>query len=1114
MQLAASSSHSLYSAERASSTSTTTARKKLSGLKNEISQVQNRISYLQNYISKNQAETSTPSRYSFPQLLRQIQYLGSGHDPRTTPLPEEKELAGQRNYLASLAEKAGPLLAADELRKTCTELTKKVARRASLEQEKNPANKQAIDKLRSKIQSLREDRELHIQGMALKTGQEVANAKAPLASALQALNLGAPVARAAMDMADWLVNPDMGASGFGVEAGVIRSPYPGASVWSQPVNSTKPANQTHAEPQQLSLFQSQEVPLGKQADTQLRSHADHLIKDIIANMPNRGYLPPDGDHGLVLALAVQTPGWPVNTALAILDSENNHLATYTKGGNLEGVTHTIQLTRRSNGEYVTRADRSAGASNQEQLLNLIMAEQPAGSQLGLGGNFRGSRTPAGRIVHLREQIANVAKEESTQLFDAQMHANCSQADPGLSNAVKNPFMAFWKNPTASEVVRKLHNETPNLTQARLDAFLQASPLSQDEQRTYLNSGSLPAAFVQARTQLEKTVRHELALDAVYHTRTYNSDADRLMRKAARQELSQLGRNLTILEPGQRIDLDAVTEKDVILRHYGSGHYKAYSRTNDQYIAVKQNTDSVFSAIASVLQPHEHRALGMQADTDVASMRATFGRVAEQQLKATTPATTPATTTTANVIDYGEGLENLSPFKVLNNQDGTHDHWKGIGRVNTEGGSSCTGTLLDTSSPASTSDSPAYVLTAGHCISHTNGEVMLNEQTKGTVKFNYFADTKDERQTYNVSTISYSTLKSHDIALVKLETPLSTLIQNGIQPIRLASTIPAKGTDVINVGAPSASWPPSMQLAACTLEKGGPIIEQPWVWGNMVRNQCTGVAGGSSGSPMLTRSSNEIFAILSTSTVGEPPASDVDPVGYPSLEAESSYGNTVTFLNGCFVDGTFNANAPGCELAPVFSINLPQFPSPKQHAKPTLNEQGERVYPTWDLSFGTDTPFYRYKTTADVRACQDPTGYSQAFTSEHAYINATINQAGMNMLCIVGMLNTAPVDAGTARNALTLATELHKASPAPDPELRINKQRGGQTVSWLFTNPQISDYQYKFGAPETTDCNDPAGYSPVFRTTRHFPGRMLPVEICTIAEDITGQHSKPREDVLK
>ena len=57
-------------------------------------------------------------------------------------------------------------------------------------------------------------------------------------------------------------------------------------------------------------------------------------------------------------------------------------------------------------------------------------------------------------------------------------------------------------------------------------------------------------------------------------------------------------------------------------------------------------------------------------------------------------------------DGGEGLMALAPSIALLNADGSHDHWNGVGRINSRSGSNCTATLIDSRSVDSPPDAPA------------------------------------------------------------------------------------------------------------------------------------------------------------------------------------------------------------------------------------------------------------------------------------------------------------------------------------------------------------------------------------------------------------------------
>lgn len=140
----------------------------------------------------------------------------------------------------------------------------------------------------------------------------------------------------------------------------------------------------------------------------------------------------------------------------------------------------------------------------------------------------------------------------------------------------------------------------------------------------------------------------------------------------------------------------------------------------------------------------------------------------------------------NRYDWGEGAANFAPAERLANADGRYAHWQAIGRVEVEGGMTCSGTLIDTREPGTVSN-PAYVLTSGHCTHPEigNNEVIVNQPAKGRVTFNYFFDTQPHSRSYAVGRIGWSTLRGQDISIVELATSLEQLISDGIEPLKLA-----------------------------------------------------------------------------------------------------------------------------------------------------------------------------------------------------------------------------------------------------------------------------------------------------------------------------------------
>lgn len=452
---------------------------------------------------------------------------------------------------------------------------------------------------------------------------------------------------------------------------------------------------------------------------------------------------------------------------------------------------------------------------------------------------------------------------------------------------------------------------------------------------------------------------------------------------------------------------------------------------------------------------------------------------------------------AQPVDFGDDLENLSPSKVLTNQDGRHDQWKGIGRIQSDNGRTCTATLIDTRSNSSAQDAPAYVLTSGHCLYRThNGVIIVDQPVSGRVIFNYFADTLEYQQPYPLKRVNWSSMQGVDLAIVELQASLESLIAAGIEPLQMAEKAPEADTNILIVGAPLAFKSPYLRLAACNHQPSGEFIEQPWVWRHTVKNQCKDLKEGSSGSPVLTRNSNQVFAVMNSTTL-----------------AAGNYGNPISYLRRCFVAGQFSTGPELCPLFPSFSIEPADFV--RRYHKVKLDAEGNEVYPDWNMAFSINKPLYRYKTVREAIECENPRDYSPAIDAGNARISAQIGpQPGIHMLCLLGVDSADERPSmGLMRNALTFATELHAAGPASPAQVQISQRAGRYAINWSHDPRLINKQTFKFGPTASTDCNDPTGYTGAWRTL-YVSQKQLPVKICTVAYDHAEQASDVREDVLE
>lgn len=501
-------------------------------------------------------------------------------------------------------------------------------------------------------------------------------------------------------------------------------------------------------------------------------------------------------------------------------------------------------------------------------------------------------------------------------------------------------------------------------------------------------------------------------------------------------------------------------------------------------------------------------------------------------------------------DFGEGLENAAPPRMLTNANRQHSHWNGIGRIRNDTQTLCTASLLDTRDDQGNAG-PAYVITSSHCIHRVNGAVQKDLPIKGSISFNYFDDTLEQLKTFPLKTLKWGSSQGVDLAIIELEAPLSALIAAGIQPLKLAQEVPADGDHILALTAPE--WD-TLHLSACTQQRSEETVEQPFVWRVTMKNQCQGIQHGSFGGPLVTRDGNRLFGILGTSTSGQLAENKCQRAapceihaGQPVWHADTHYGSPVTFLNECFINGVLQADAQTCNLYPTTSIEF-RNPDPiQQYFVKKPGGKGRDITPRWNLTFAVNTPFYRYKTTRRAIECENPALYSAPIDATDAHINDAIGpQTGMHMLCIVGVDSaTQPVTTGMMKNALTLAVELAEPGPARTPDVEIVLDRRalqGYLVSWNLAPPFMSRYSYKYGPAASTDCLRPVDYNPLpapeteavddgldlydhpledapglgahGKSVRIIAARDQPYKICTYAYDQADQPSTLRTDLLK
>ncbi|RJX76282.1 serine protease [Pseudomonas sp. LS-2] len=479
------------------------------------------------------------------------------------------------------------------------------------------------------------------------------------------------------------------------------------------------------------------------------------------------------------------------------------------------------------------------------------------------------------------------------------------------------------------------------------------------------------------------------------------------------------------------------------------------------------------------------------------------------------------------MDYGEGRANHSDAIALDNAGGIHAHWRAVGRLQMTDPTSqsrCTAALIDSRDRISGLSGPAYILTSGHCVSKHSLNFTNDLPVTGHIDFDYFLGNTQNTERYALKKVIRATMRGTDLALIELDSPLQALLEKGIEPLALSGQAPVAGMDLMIVGAPSGhEEAPGLRLALCAYQAQEDLVEDVYVFRRFLKHRCAGVAAGSSGSPVLDRQTNRIVAVLSTSTTNareENRCQDNAPCeiknGQPVWSPETQYSSPAIDLKTCFSQGHFNPLDTECVLYPTLHMTLGDTYSPKTYSRITLDEQGNAVAPRWSWPFSLDTALYRYKAARSPSACESPHGYSGVLDATQALIDEQLQaDPGMHLLCIVGVGSaTQPPEWAVMNKPVIVAMEVVPPGPTRMPELMIERlTEGGYAVRPYRSRPSLWVYTFKSGAPETTQCDDPEGYTPEFGDVKTIDVTQLPLTLCSRVYDMSRQASLPRTDLL-
>lgn len=455
-------------------------------------------------------------------------------------------------------------------------------------------------------------------------------------------------------------------------------------------------------------------------------------------------------------------------------------------------------------------------------------------------------------------------------------------------------------------------------------------------------------------------------------------------------------------------------------------------------------------------------------------------------------------------------------RLLSNAGGQNQDFAAVGRLRASG--SCTAFLIEP--PSASPSSPAYALTAGHCVSREPYGVIAGQTVNYTLEFNYFADTRPDFVTVRATSVVWSTMKGADLALLQLAATLGDLQARGLRGFRLSTNTLPHDAPLFWIGAPVVNFPAErafLRRGECSALGSTPIVEANWLWYDEIRNDCPDVYGGASGSPLFDAASGLVAGVLGTSTnLSFDAGPDFDcfenrpcaltPRG-PVVEPATSYASPVAPLAGCFdASGRAATTLPSCSLDPglQLSIDLDRRTAAPPYSNGSLSR--------WNARLSGQLAYYSYKTTrAGLDDCRLPAGYSPPLALSSApLISAPIgSEEGHYLLCVVaGPTPSIDTSWQSFRFPSVRRMRVDAQPPLVPPGFELEPASAGYRLNIYSVPPAVSTLQYKLGSPSSTSCAEISGYRfylnvPILVRQPDFPQRL-----CLRYSDDAGNAAPP------
>ena len=444
-----------------------------------------------------------------------------------------------------------------------------------------------------------------------------------------------------------------------------------------------------------------------------------------------------------------------------------------------------------------------------------------------------------------------------------------------------------------------------------------------------------------------------------------------------------------------------------------------------------------------------------------------------------------------------------------------------GVVSLHAGADCTATLIDTG----VEEGPAYLLTTARCVGgagRSAQETVLGQEWTGTAEFFRAAGNLGATVTVDVAELAYATMRDTDAAIVRLDATLGALERLGARAVRIAGSEPRSADAVVNVAVPTEGLEPDaivMRRGECTL--GGPytLVESSWLWFHVWANDCPGDLEGSNGSPLLLLhdgAPGEVVAMIGTTSAGAGSADGgACTAGRPcrltgtGVEAvDARYAQSVAGVGRCFdvASGRFSVGGE-CPL-PLSDVWAERGGGTFRGAG--LPDAAGQLPEASFVAVAVGILQTVLVPIGDGTACADKETYRNAMTVVVPRAGAPWEAVGVVVMPELPeteglFLLCAARGPGYELSAAVLF-EVDRTPPLFAADATVEPLDDGVVVRPELRPPELSSVRFRWGAPESTDCDDPDTFADSFVAPLVLDATELPAVYCIYGLDAAGNRT--------